>query len=188
MWSLQKVERMQPYVRIYNNNVIKKGCKQSKISNLIKLENELLTHNNIYLYNGNKLLYEAMSLIDMINYCKNNNIYLGKQSSISSYKSKISSLARSNKLYLGVYEFTYKPKNKNHIKRDCYLFEFWLIDKFGNIVHSIKGLDNFAKETKIPKKNIINNMKGITNSILYTNLKHTIKWKVIQNIELLQKK
>ena len=186
MWSLEKHDKIEPYVRIqkcYNN----KGYKHCDIAKIIKLEDNLLICNNVYLYYNNKLLFEAISLIDMVNYCKSHNIPLGNRSSIDSYKTQISDLAKTNKLYLDKYLFTYFPKDKNHIKRDSRILELELYDEKNNLICSEKGLTVFSNLTKIPKQNIINNLKGITKNVLYQNQKCTIKWKVIQNLEQLQK-
>lgn len=111
----------------------------------------------------------------MVNYCKNHNIPLGNRSSIDSYKTQISDLVKTNKLYLNEYLFTYSPKDVNHIKRDSRILELELYDEKNNLICSEKGLTAFSDLTNISKANVINNLKGITKKVLYKNQKCIIK-------------
>lgn len=181
VWSFNKVEKIDvPERKIVKNN---KSTPHSDLAKIIKLEENLMKCENVYLYDKNmNLLYEAISLVDMANYCDKNKISLGNLTSLASKKTAISKYCKTGDVCCNKYIFSYNPPLKHKVRNSAIL-RLQLIDLFDNIIDEADGLDNFCKKINVPKTNVINNMKGVTKTLTKNNQKFIIKWEIIQNLK-----
>jgi hypothetical protein len=151
------------------------------LAKIIKLEENINKSNNIYIYSSpdkseKSFLYEGISLLDCGIWCIDNGFSTSTKA--STLKSHISKSCLEHKSYLQLFfsydipDFIKTPKNSN-------LLILQLLDYENNVlIDNTFGLNKFSEITKINKHNLINNMKGITKSVIYNGIKCHVVWKL----------
>ena len=171
IWSFEKKDSIKNYNREYKSTN-KGGYTQSKLSRLIKQEEANLLCNNVFIYDNDNLLYEAISLTDAVNYLKN---ILHWTQTLSTLKNAICQSIKSKSHYNNLY-FTYDIP-ENHNCKSGKLLHLTAYDFITNdLLFEEDGLNDFCNKFGLNKTNVINNIKGKTKSLIYNNTKIKIKY------------
>lgn len=175
-WSFDKLDRLPEYCR--KNVTVNKGYSQSDLAKLIKLEENSLIVDNIYIFKNDfskeNFLYEAITLRDAAKYIIGLKI---TNSSEDNLRNKICQCCLSQTPYLGKYFFTKDKPNFISKPKSSFLLGFDVFNLKDELIYSVEGLDKLTNYLDVKKSNIINNIKGVTKSLNYNNQKIYIKWR-----------
>lgn len=178
-WSYEKLENKEEYSREKHSGG-KPGFKQSDLSCLIKLEENYIKAENVYIFktnfNEDNFLFEARTLKEAANYMIDSNLSSASETSL---KNSICQCALNKTSYLKKFFFTKEKPEFILTPKPSMLIRFRVIDENNILLNEIDGLDNLCNILDIKKTNVINNIKGVTKTLNFNNQKVRIEWKKI---------